>query len=331
MKTLLLQLLHSSGIARLARIWPSQHFAVINFHRISEKKTKFHDDLIELSPTEFCKQIEWLARRVDFLSEEDLYKAPKPGRPKMLLTFDDGYRDNFEIVAPILTKLGVPAIFFVAPGMIDNRSLGAWDRIAYLVKTTKQQTFRFRGKSYDIAKDRIDVLRSLSKQARVSLPEQGQLIEAELSKILECEPAPHGLMDNELMTWDQLRSLRKLGFAIGGHGLHHRPLSSLSLEDQEDEILTTKSRLEEEQLGPRSFSFPFGSSDSYSRETRELAVEAGFSFVFSFSGYANSLRKFDPTRLDRVPFKSSREKYNFLLSFPRAHNFYQTLRHWERP
>src|ERR1700747_1064847 len=44
------------------------------------------------------------------------------GRPKVALTFDDGLRNNFSVAYPILREFGVPATFFVCPGLIQSRS-----------------------------------------------------------------------------------------------------------------------------------------------------------------------------------------------------------------
>ena len=61
-------------------------------------------------------------------------------RPSVLITFDDGYADNFEIGFPILQELGIPAVFFIPTDLIQSPRLTWWDHIAYAIKNTQKTT-----------------------------------------------------------------------------------------------------------------------------------------------------------------------------------------------
>ena len=52
----------------------------------------------------------------------------------MLITFDDGYRDNYTLAFPILRKHGVQAVFFLPTAFIGTGKLPWWDVIAYIIK-----------------------------------------------------------------------------------------------------------------------------------------------------------------------------------------------------
>jgi peptidoglycan/xylan/chitin deacetylase (PgdA/CDA1 family) len=308
---------------------PCRHFIVLNFHRIHDQPSEFHEGMIELSSMKFREHVEWLGRRVDFVGEADVATLRPGSRPKVLLTFDDGYSDAYDVIAPILEKNGVPATFFVSPGLIDHSILGAWDRIAYMVKKFRGKGFTFRGREFSMAQGAQPVYLALEEWCLSSLPDQGDEFVAELAQILGMEQPPASLQQRELVTWDQVRDLKRRGFAIGGHGSTHRVLSSLTFEEQEEEIRFSRGRLIEEGLDPISFAFPFGSPRTYSWETRELVTQAGFKLIFSFSGQAPKISRLDPTRIDRVAFKSSVAKYDFLLSWTSTYNFIHKFRQEE--
>lgn len=321
-----LECLHRSGIFRLVRLWPNRHFIVLNFHRVGDTPSEFHDGLIEVSSADFRKHLEWIGQRAEFISEDQI-KALRPGgKPKVLLTFDDGYRDVYDVTVPILEKLSIPAIFFVASGMLDNRILGAWDRIAYLVKKYPEKRFQFRGRNFSLEEGTRAAYLELGEWSQASVPDRGEEFVSDLAATLGVAPPDPAKMSQELLTWEQVRSIRKKGFPIGGHGLTHHVLSSLTLDEQALEIAKSKARLHEEKIPARSFAIPFGSPESYSWETCEAAREAGFEFVFSFSGIAPRIKQLNPTLIDRVAFKSTLAKYNFVLSLPSFYNFYQKYR-----
>lgn len=321
-----LQALHRSGISSIARLLPHRHLVVLNFHRVRDESSDFHDGMVELGTKEFREHLAWLERHARIVSEAELADLRPGRRPPVLLTFDDGYRDAVEVVAPVLRERKIPAIFFVAPGLIDKRVLGAWDRIAYLVKRFPGDSFRFRGRDFSLAGGTRQVYFDLGKRSQNALPDRGDDFVAELSATLGVKLPGPDVQGAELLTWDQIRELASGGFAIGCHGYSHRVLSSLPLAEQESEILLARARLATERISPRSFAYPYGTPYTYSWETRESVLRAGFRYVFSFAGQAPRLSRFDPARIDRVAFKSSVAKYDFLLTFPGVHNVVHRLR-----
>jgi peptidoglycan/xylan/chitin deacetylase (PgdA/CDA1 family) len=323
---LILEFLHRSGIPVLARLFPRRHLVVLNFHRVHDQASPFHDGMIEINSQQFREHLKWLARYVTFVSEREIEKLAPGGRTKMMLTFDDGYCDSHDVIAPILEELGIPATFFVAPGMLDRRVLGAWDRIAYLVKKVPGSTFRFRNREFSLLGGTRGAYLALGGMSQNSLPDQGDEFVVELATALGIAPPTPEEQSPELLTWNQVRDLQRRGFSIGCHSFSHRVLSSLSLEEQDDEIVLARSRLIAEGIEAKSFAYPFGTPDTYSWETREAALRAGYRLIFSFSGQAPQIGKIDPSRIDRVAFKSTIAKYDFLVSFPGAHNLAQRFR-----
>src|SRR5262245_44701688 len=117
---------------------------VLTYHRIADPGADpFYDPVISATPESFRAQLEWLRRHLRILSLEELLARREAGRPwrepAALVTFDDGYRDNFEAAVPILRAGNIPATFFLPTAFLESPRLPWWDRVAYVIKQTRQR------------------------------------------------------------------------------------------------------------------------------------------------------------------------------------------------
>jgi len=116
---------------------------VLAYHRICEiEGFMWDDDLISASPGEFERQIRYVADRFTPITFEELARilsgrSPIPPRPA-IVTFDDGYMDNYLQAFPILKRYGVPATFFIPVGFIGTRRETPWDLKAFKRKSGRQ-------------------------------------------------------------------------------------------------------------------------------------------------------------------------------------------------
>ncbi|WP_329413214.1 polysaccharide deacetylase family protein [Streptomyces sp. NBC_00704] len=97
--------------------WP----LVLYFHHVHPGVRHY----TALSPDEFERGLEQVLERFDPYDPADLLAdggPRRPERPTVLVTFDDGYRDNTTHARDILDRLGVRAVFFVCTGMLGRRS-----------------------------------------------------------------------------------------------------------------------------------------------------------------------------------------------------------------
>jgi peptidoglycan/xylan/chitin deacetylase (PgdA/CDA1 family) len=109
----------------------SRHFQdkylIIAFHRINDATL---GDGISCAPARFREICIWLAEHFDVVPlREQIAAVERDGflAASASITFDDGYRDNYEIAAPILAELGLPATFFVTTDFIGTDHVPAWD------------------------------------------------------------------------------------------------------------------------------------------------------------------------------------------------------------
>lgn len=105
---------------------------VLTYHRILPK-VGFDPLGTVVSLKVFERQIDRLASRFPVVSLSEAVSRQESGsaipREQIVLTFDDGYWDNYEIVFPLLKKLGLPAVFFLATDYVEGKAVFADPRV----------------------------------------------------------------------------------------------------------------------------------------------------------------------------------------------------------
>jgi peptidoglycan/xylan/chitin deacetylase (PgdA/CDA1 family) len=109
--------------------WSEEKPTVLMYHSICDG-----GGFLSLSPKEFESQIKWLrSNNFNFLKTSDLSNVNNIPKKSVLITFDDGYEDNFLFAFPILEKYKIPAIFFITAGVLDKEMMGmrmmSWEQI----------------------------------------------------------------------------------------------------------------------------------------------------------------------------------------------------------
>jgi peptidoglycan/xylan/chitin deacetylase (PgdA/CDA1 family) len=228
----------ASGIAGIyARDFRAK-MVVVAFHRVNDELPEDGLTCGSAKFEAFCRFFGDHFRIVPLSEQVAACHAGKDMGGTLSITFDDGYRDNYEVAAPILRKLGLPATFFVTTGYIGSSFLAPWDR--------------------------------------------------------DLTPAPRW------MTWDQVRSLKAQGFAIGAHTDTHVDLGAADAAIIRAELRECRAKLERE-LGSEValFAYPFGGINNISPASLRLVREAGFNCCLACCGGANPPVA-DPFQLARI-------------------------------
>jgi peptidoglycan/xylan/chitin deacetylase (PgdA/CDA1 family) len=277
------------------------------YHRIGEgRRSVFDRGLWSADADGFERQLRWLKAHFDIVAPRDLSYVVRVKRGRhILITFDDGYRDNFTAAYPILRAHRVPATFFIATGFVDEPRLPWWDEIAWMVRKSPRSGVLLPGYlsapvAYD-EPDRQQAVRVLL-QTYYRLPAQEAL--RFLAAIGEATGSGRFLGaggESLWMTWDMLRELRRGGMTIGGHTVSHPILSRMPREEQWKEISGCARRLMEQlAVSMRTFSYPVGQPDSANADTRQCLREAGVRIAFSYYGGFRPLDRWDDYDVPRV-------------------------------
>lgn len=199
------------------------------------------------------------------------------------ITFDDGFKNNYHIAAPVLRDFRVPATFYVTTHFIEHNASSWIDMIEYAVE--KRDTFRLRLPFQQIHSFYVtaEQKRALLKQVRGYVKNEPTLNPYEFAQDIwdqlgfqSMDPDPD--LD-EKMSWAQLLELsRDPLFTVGGHGHTHRILEYLDQAELEREIAVSMERLRANLDGKiEHYSYPEGLSNCYSE--RVISVLRGHGIV----------------------------------------------------
>jgi len=272
---------------------------VLNHHRVGDPaRSSLDRSMWSATADGFDEQVRFLARETEVIVPDELEAAlERPRGRAVMLTFDDGYRDNHDVAYPILRAHGVRACFFIATGFVDSPHIAWWDEIAWMVRQSAKRTLE-PGEWLDapLALDDPDHAAWLLSDRYKQLP--GDRTEAFLDFLAEATGSGRCGAEEareEWMTWDMVRELHGGGMAIGGHTVSHPVLSRRSAEEQDAEVRGCGERLEAELGEPmRAFSYPVGARSSFDAHTRRALERHAVPLAFSFyGGYQR------PGRLDR--------------------------------
>ncbi len=326
-KAQLSEFLYRARIFEYLHLGASESLIVFNYHRIRADEyssTAFHDEVYGPTLTEFAEQIIWLNRHTKIISEAELLATLDSGRPLpdrcSMITFDDGYRDNFTLAFPVLERYRVPATFLIPSAIITSRRLGWWDMISYFVKGTRKQTFELDGTFYSLEESRRAVTNAIIHRiTQGHCGDTGGLLDR-LSVACEVDYPSRERQSAELMTWDEIRQVSLGPVTIGSQTHTHPVLATIGRESQVYELKTSKAVLERETGKPVcSIAYPVGGYSHFTEETKEVARLCGYSVGYSFATGVNDASKLDRFDVKRV---SSPLTAGFLAAKASCPNFF---------
>lgn len=124
LKSLAGRAIYRSGLYRFG--WRDRA-AILLFHRVDDALA---DNPISCSSDSFDEFCGFLARYFNVIPLRDLVSRLEREESIsgcVVITFDDGYKDNLDVAAPILARHGLPACFFVTTDYIGTSKVGPWD------------------------------------------------------------------------------------------------------------------------------------------------------------------------------------------------------------
>lgn len=268
--SILRMLLHIS----CCRIFGKKRLSVLIYHRVLDKKDVFRRDMPTIE--EFNEQMLWVSRFFNICSlSEAVDRLKKNTLPKraLVITFDDGYKDNITNALPILKKHNLSATFFITTDYMEKNPW--WDVLIESIRHTKKTSIRHRGSSYDLSNTdaRVEFADKMSEELKKLLEVQSKESLLELLDTL-------GMVKVEklMMNTNDLNLLIDEAMEIGSHGVNHHILSRIPDDLVRAEVEKSKDFLcGLTNVAISSFAYPNGKYpvDLYDKHVR-MVEDAGY-------------------------------------------------------
>lgn len=304
------QTLFRTGAYRLNAI--SNRYYVLPYHMVMNEPNGFYP---ATSILDFEKQIAHLAKNYKIITLDEIVDRVRNRdsiRRCVAITFDDGFRDNYEYAYPILRKYNVPATIFLATQCIETGDAPWFIKLRYIFMKTNKTDCRLSSEGRDVsmrmgtskekyvASERImGFLKNCSDGERSSL----------LNRLVkELGILDFGRLDNLMLNWDQIREMSGHGFSFGAHTVNHPVLAAIPIDEAEREISESKKTIEEKIGKPvNTFAFPFGKRADYKPEIIPILERLHFRCAVTteagINNYSTSLfelNRFSPWELGTV-------------------------------
>jgi peptidoglycan/xylan/chitin deacetylase (PgdA/CDA1 family) len=278
----------------------SRGVLVLLYHRVTELARDPWS--LAVPPSLFAQQLDVLRKHADCVQLDAAVKHPGARmfqRPRIAVTFDDGYADNFHEAATILNSLGIPATVFVVSGAVGNDREFWWDELERIVfdsngarirqvdvfsrliswrvpETSGQDKDTWQAWQDDTPSDAHRAYRELYLTLSSLPPDERNATMDDL--VSQTQLARGARPTHRTLSFDEVRNMAGMPMIeIGVHTVSHPILSRLPPDQQTWEIAQAKSDLESITGSTmRHFSYPYGKSEHYDRQTIDLVRDAGF-------------------------------------------------------
>jgi len=322
-KSVVCFVLYYSGLLNfiiyLWKIFKKKHVAVILFyHGFKNQKDWFLSPKMNIES--FEKQMRYIRNRYNIITVDDLVDSVKNGndfdRPSIIISFDDGYRDNYDLAFKILEKNNIPAVIFLTTGLIESLNAPWIESIAYALQNTEKESVilpdLFGNSPIDIStnKKKRDLWQMLFEKLHYLEHEQKIALVADTLNRIGANQSYYRVM----LSWGEIQIMSKKRVSFGSHTVTHPNLNKMQIQNAMNEIEESKKTIEKELNQAVSiFAIPNGKTEDFNEVLREYCKKIGFEGVVTTNfGYVTS--KSDPYNLPRVSFPAPISQFSFELA-----------------
>ena len=307
---------------------------ILAYHRVldieDEDKYPFDPELISASTSEFRWQMAWLKAHFYPMTFRTFLEMLDRGESipsnAVIVTFDDGFEDNYTNAYPILREMDIPATVFLSTAYIGSTDTYWFDAVANCIYRMKTGRLRLPMLNLELdISDSVASRRQLAEDVIETMkvvPEKTRI--AALDDLLGQHPLIDELTRNPLsrpMTWEQVQEMSGNGMEFGSHSVSHPVLSRIGAEQLEFELHESRKTIQEKTgQSVDVIAYPVGGSMEYNDAVMSVVRNAGYRMGASYISGLNrldALHRYDLRRI-HVERYTSREEFQAALLFPKV-------------
>lgn len=320
-KNLLASVIYYSGFIKILKSLGRNYVKILIFHSVNDRESGFIKGTdVWTSSEKFEKYLKYIAKNYQVISLKDLVVALKRRKiPKgtVVITFDDGFADNYHFAYPLLKHYKMPATMFLVTDCIENkrpiwiqelyylvnyigveRLIEAFNELKEVLQMPQLEFRKNRRRNLNPEKSIEEYLSfSVSKEVRGKILDRLYIhFKLERERIFN-----EGKI---FLNWDQVKQMSQDGISFGNHGASHTPFSAMAVDEQEEEIVQSKKVIEKYlNKGFMPFSYPYGWDKYFTRNTKRATINSGHSCALTAMPTLNGDHT-SPFELGRIDVKN---------------------------
>ena len=290
---------------------------VLCFHNISDGENLAYP---AIKVDDFEQIIKYLKQNFQIINLEEIGKI-KPKNKSVAITFDDGYKDFLENALPILSHYNAPCTQHIVVDCTNSGSVFWTLRLNRIFNLLYKHRSYFRIQIGEIfySFHNYKTFKAFSQQIFIKLLNTNSAYRNEIISNLEHNFNLNAL-ENEIMTWDDIRYCLKKGVSIGSHSYSHDSLTSV-IDDGllRHEIFESKKIIEHNLATTvNSLAFPNG---MYNDKIAELSRKAGYKFLLN----TDELKHVISNKSEQIISRISVNKDSFYENILKINNFHNLV------
>lgn len=289
------------------------------YHAVSNESLPHIKHLYSIrSVKKFTEDLDFFLKHYQPVSFSELMGllkgSGKLNKPVMALSFDDGLKEVYDIIAPVLLKKGIPATVFINPAFVDNRDMFYKYKAGLIIDrlgkiSHPENLFEIinarLGSAISTKPAMVRKILNVSYEQRNVLDSIAGVLDIDFNTFLKIR--------KPYLTSDQIQQLMKQGFQVGSHSMDHPMYNSLSLDEQLRQTVESMKWIANKfNPGYRFFSFPF-IDDGVSADFFDSIYVKDEQLVDLSFGSAGLKREKYPFHLQRIPMEKSKLGADFYI------------------